>query len=504
MLTVLTKIKSIVYNKLINKGILHKRRSYNILSNSQRMFVNDSDDSSVESGSSEHNTNETEYSENTKNTENTDNIKSTVLLFNTEIPKDRIEHDYELHDCLELMRFSNIKIEKLILEKKFEDGIRDITDVIIKTKMRLFYVIIANRLYTNIFEEKKLYTSDRIKHLTGVFRYNDYILRIDESPFSFLDEQEAVKRIKADTTIKCDVHADTSGASQPPSKYEHIILPFVSYINVRRQPKSGNICDCQQLMCHCIYEDTDVEAYGEDFDDDDTIEDETKKYSRFLFKTFRENMISFSIQHYVKNTQPLLYWVRENITCYTYNQFAGSQQTFYVELFYKCSVLLQKLHHLSIVHGDIKPDNILIKEDSDFNINHPERCKKFTVYLIDFGLSGIHGKGLGTGGTIPYCHPEFKNIRDTNKSRKYNWCSVKDKHDVWSLGLMFITLFIYRDFYSYYYKYPSYFFNERGYVSALVLDVIANDHLNILFNKILTDSCIPIDDVCERLRIMIT
>lgn len=497
MLNFLSKIKNIVYNKLINKGILHKRRrSYDILSTSQRMFVNDSDDYSVESGSSEYNTNETEY---TEKTEKTDNIKSTVLLFNTEIPKDRIENDYELHDCLELMRFSNIKIEKLVLEKKFEDSIRDITDVVVKTKMRLFYVIIANRLYTNIFEEKKLYTSDRIKHLTGVFRYNDYILRIDESPFSFLDEQEAVKRIKTDTTTECD--ADTS-AGQQTDKYEHIILPFVSYINVRRKPNSINICDCQGIICPCIYEDTDIEAYGEDFGDD--IDDETKKYSRFLFKTFRENMISFSIQHYVKNTQPLLYWVRENITCYTYNQFAGSQQTFYVELFYKCSVLLQKLHRLSIVHGDIKPDNILIKEDSDFNINHPERCKKFTVYLIDFGLSGIHGKGIGTGGTIPYCHPEFKNIRDTNKSRKYNWCSVKDKHDVWSLGLMFVTLFIYRDFYSYYYKYPSYFFNARGYVSALILDVIANDHLNILFNKILTDSCIPIDDVCEQLRIMMT
>jgi hypothetical protein len=210
--------------------------------------------------------------------------------------------------------------------------------------MRLFYVIIANRLYTNIFEEKKLYTSDRIKHLTGVFRYNDYILRIDESPFSFLDEQEAVKRIKTDTTTECD--ADTS-AGQQTDKYEHIILPFVSYINVRRKPNSINICDCQGIICPCIYEDTDIEAYGEDFGDD--IDDETKKYSRFLFKTFRENMISFSIQHYVKNTQPLLYWVRENITCYTYNQFAGSQQTFYVELFYKCAVLLQELHHLSIV-----------------------------------------------------------------------------------------------------------------------------------------------------------
>jgi serine/threonine protein kinase len=161
---------------------------------------------------------------------------------------------------------------------------------------------------------------------------------------------------------------------------------------------------------------------------------------------------------------------------------------------------LRDIHALSVVHGDIKPDNILIREHDTFDINHPEKCKQFTVYLIDFGLSGIHGKGYGTGGTIPYCHPEFKNIRDTNKTSKYNWKTVKLKHDVWSLGMAFLTMFIYRDFYNYYHKYPQYVFTSNGYISSLLLDVVSNQKLHGLFTKMLSVDCIPIEEVCELLR----
>jgi serine/threonine protein kinase len=150
----------------------------------------------------------------------------------------------------------------------------------------------------------------------------------------------------------------------------------------------------------------------------------------------------------------------------------------------------------------VKPDNILIHEHDDFDINHPEKCKRFTVYLIDFGLSGKHGKGYGTGGTIPYCHPEFKNIRDTNRASKYNWKIVQFKHDVWSLGIAFITMYIYRDFYNYYHKYPQYVFTSDGYMSSLLLDVISNEKLHDLFTKILTFDCIPVEKVCESLRLM--
>jgi serine/threonine protein kinase len=124
------------------------------------------------------------------------------------------------------------------------------------------------------------------------------------------------------------------------------------------------------------------------------------------------------------------------------------------------------------------------------------------VYLIDFGLSGISGKGTGTGGTIPYCHPEFKNIRDTLKVSKYNWRTVQLKHDVWSLGVMFITMYIYHDFYNYYYKYPDYFFTADGYVSSLIIGVIAHKKLNELFTEILSADCIPVGEACLLLKDM--
>jgi serine/threonine protein kinase len=176
------------------------------------------------------------------------------------------------------------------------------------------------------------------------------------------------------------------------------------------------------------------------------------------------------------------------------------QNPFFIHLFYQCAILLRDIHVFFVVHGDIKPDNILIREHDNFDINHPEKCKHFTVYLIDFGLSGISGKGYGTGGTIPYCHPEFKNIRDTNRPSKYHWKTIKLKHDVWSLGIAFLTMYIYRDFYNYYHKYPHYVFTSDGYISSLLLDVISNKKLHDLFTKILSIDCIPIENVCELLR----
>ena len=65
-----------------------------------------------------------------------------------------------------------------------------------KIKMKILYIIIANDIYRNIFEEKKQYHSIKIKQYVGVFRYNDYIIRIDDCPYSFIDEQTVVNYCK--------------------------------------------------------------------------------------------------------------------------------------------------------------------------------------------------------------------------------------------------------------------------------------------------------------------
>ena len=400
-------------------------------------------------------------------------------LFNTVLDNDIIKTDYELQKLVNIIDLYQFNVENVILESRIEQLINNIPNVtdILKIKIKILYVIIAHDIYRDLFEEKKRYHSTKTKQYIGVFRYNDYIIRIDDSPYSFINE------------------ADVVGASVD-NIDSNIIQPFLIYTNIRRN-SVGEICDCLTTnRCDCKYTDDEVEVSscrgdGGDYD-----------VRSVSYKKLRENAISFSIQYYVKDTVSLYNWVNDNIGNCAYNKFSSIQHPFFIHLFYQCARLLRKIHKVSVVHGDIKPDNILIREHDDFNINHPEKCKNFTVFLIDFGLSGIHDVGVGTGGTIPYCHPEFKNIVDTNRSSKYNWKIMNKKHDVWSLGVAFITMYIYRGFYNYYHKYPNYFFTKDGYVSSLIIDVITHEKLNRVFTKLLSIECVSSEELCEILEHM--
>ena len=461
MLSLFTRIKRVIYNKIINRNIVNNRRT-NILQTSQQMFVNGSG-----SGSSELELEPEPEPEK-------DNI-TTIKLFNTEIPRNTVTSDYDLQELIKIITNNNIIVDNVVLHKSFEDKLMNLEyDIIFKTKMRLLYVIIANNAYRSVFEEKKLYKSSKTKYLVGVFQYNSYIIRIDDSPYCFLDEQHII------TTLHESNANDVSD----------IVIPYFTYINMKKNAKGG-ICDCDYAPCGCDY-DGDGDCDGGDGD-----------YSRVYYNKLRYNTISFSIQPYIKNTESLHTWAKDNITNNVNIHFSKIKIEFFTHMFYNCALLLQKIHSIGIVHGDIKPDNILIKEKKDFNINDHNKCQHFSVFLIDFGLSGKDNVGIGTGGTIPYCHPEFRNIRDTKRTDKYHWSVVKKKHDVWSLGLAFITLYIHHAFYSYYHNYPSYFFNSSGYVSTLVLDSIGSPQLSQLFTDILSYDSISIDDVCDRLRVLL-
>lgn len=462
MLAFITKIKNNIRDKLKNRHSVKRTRQYEVVLESEIMTVSLDNDDLDETPDPP-----------------TPSPVITRTLFRTEIDNTIITDDYELQELLRIMNMYNIDIENIILEPRYEAAIHNIPGAsdIVKIKMRLLYIIVAHNIYHDLFEEKKLYRSAKTKHYIGVFRYNGYILRIDDSPYSFMNETAVINAL--------------NDASDPDDAIDtRIIRPFLVYSNIKRNLKNG-VCDCRAVLCDCKY-----------YDDADNSQgmDTLAHGPRLFYNRLRENMISFSIQHYVKDTHTLYNWVSDNIGHSVYNQFSTIQFPFFIHLFYQCANLLRDIHALSVVHGDIKPDNILIREHKDFVINHPTKCKNFTVYLIDFGLSGISGKGSGTGGTIPYCHPEFKNIRDTLKESKYNWRTIQLKHDVWSLGVAFITLYIYRDFYSYYHKYPDYVFTSNGYVSSLLLDVIYHKKLHDLFIKILSVDCIPIDEVCCLLR----
>jgi len=404
-------------------------------------------------------------------------------LFNIDLDVTIIKNDYELQELLKIMDIHQFDVSNVTLENRIEKSIHNINNTdVVKIKMRLLYIIIANGLYHSLFEEKKKYPSKLTTHYVGVFRYNDYIIRIDDCPYCFIDETNVITA--------------TSGFN----KDSCIIRPFLIYTNIRRNNETNDICDCSHSQCDCKYTDNEEYEFIE-YDNDNAGNNlNNNEIAKQCFNKLRKNTISFSIQYYIKNTISLYNWVKDNLAIDIYNQFSAIRHIFFIELFYQCASLLREIHSVSIVHGDIKPDNILIREHADFIVHHPEKCKNFTIYLIDFGLSGFHKNGIGTGGTIPYCHPEFKNIIDTSRSSKYNWKTLDMKHDVWSLGITFLTMYIYRDFYNYYHKYPNYFFLKNGYVSSLIIDVITDKKINVLFSKILTPDCIPIQEVCDMLQ----
>lgn len=67
-------------------------------------------------------------------------------------------------------------------------------------------------------------------------------------------------------------------------------------------------------------------------------------------------------------------------------------------------------HALGLVHGDVKPENILVGNDG-------------RARIVDFGLASVHGEASGSGGTPQYMAPEqFDGQRASILSDQYSLC----------------------------------------------------------------------------------
>lgn len=185
----------------------------------------------------------------------------------------------------------------------------------------------------------------------------------------------------------------------------------------------------------------------------------------------------YSIQPCITNSITLDKWI-ESI------KHKGNFDEIVYDVFIQLSVILKELHEVDCVHGDLKPANILIV---------PKQTQ-ISVFLIDFGLTGIHEKtSNASGGTLPFCAPETYNTIGNTKNGnnvikypqyfKYNWVKHNKSHDIWSLGFIFMTIYIFKHINLYYHEYPSDFFLPSGYVSPNYLRMIKHEYIREMFSE---------------------
>jgi len=198
----------------------------------------------------------------------------------------------------------------------------------------------------------------------------------------------------------------------------------------------------------------------------------------------------YSVQPFITNGITLDKWIKTI-------QNKGNFDEIVYDVFMQLSAIVKELHEVDCVHGDIKPSNILIVQQQ--NGNNKDYNNNVTVFLIDFGLSGIHEKTkCASGGTLPFCAPETENTnantRNGNNVIKYpqhfnyNWLKHNKSHDIWSLGVIFVTIYIFKSIKLYYHEYPSDFFLPSGYISSKYIRIVKHEYIrNILGEYILVE-----------------
>ena len=190
----------------------------------------------------------------------------------------------------------------------------------------------------------------------------------------------------------------------------------------------------------------------------------------------------YSVQPYIPNAITLDAWIG-------IIKHKGNFDEQVYDVFMQLCGMVKELHEVECVHGDIKPANILI----GVGIKH--QGAGVSAFLIDYGLSGIHNNTTNaSGGTIPFCAPEtentISNVKNGNNVIKrpqnfeYNWVKHKKSHDIWSLGFIFMTIYIFKTIKLYYHEYPSDFFlSTTGYISPKYLNMIQHEYIREILSK---------------------
>lgn len=214
---------------------------------------------------------------------------------------------------------------------------------------------------------------------------------------------------------------------------------------------------------------------------------------------YRKDLMCIEVQPVLKHSVVFHKW-------YTAAQFNPKNHDYVIgSMMLSLARSIKYCHAIGLVHGDIKPDNLLVtyeeaeRDNVDAEHDDCSKWRKFlkvdvtgktrnpcdipSIYLIDFGMCGYHEKDEGTGGTRPFCAPETKNIKTSpdppsqvvsedrksksvsNSDSEYNWCHINKQHDIWSWGLILYTVTAYHDIYNTYEEYPSDTFETDGYIN---------------------------------------
>jgi hypothetical protein len=188
----------------------------------------------------------------------------------------------------------------------------------------------------------------------------------------------------------------------------------------------------------------------------------------------------YSVQPCITNSITFDKWI-ESI------KHKGNFDEIVYDAFIQLSSILKELHEVDCVHGDIKPANILV-------VPKQPKQTQVSIFLIDYGLSGIHEKtNNASGGTLPFCAPETYNTIANRKNGndvikypqhfEYNWIKHNKSHDIWSLGFIFMTIYIFKHIKLYYHEYPSDFFLPSGYVSPNYLRMVKHEYIREILSE---------------------
>jgi len=154
------------------------------------------------------------------------------------------------------------------------------------------------------------------------------------------------------------------------------------------------------------------------------------EYLRYEFSLQRQLHHPYLVRVFDFHANPLVgrpFFTMEYVAGKTLSQSGDLVQADLLALFVKIARALQLLHTLRILHLDIKPGNVMLRE------------KNGEPVLMDFGISRFAGvAGEGISGTLAYMAPEMM-----TKRHPVGICS-----DIFSLGMLFYRLFTQKPVYA--------------------------------------------------------